>query len=142
MTTIPAAALHAWRVGIQPLLSRPALLALQVALELDDPRLMQGETCDPAPLPCVYDWPVKAACAVGFCGWVGDGLTTVGETESYFSSIVQAADKRLNDLSGAFAFLNYFDTAEWSDVRPALLAEVEANLAARNQEVACEPQSV
>lgn len=67
-----------WRFGFAPILSTAGLTALAAALEADDWRLTQGSTTTPPPLMCVQDWPVEAACALGYCGWMGDGLDTVG----------------------------------------------------------------
>ena len=67
-----------WRDGFAPVLSSAGLDALRGALGRDDPRLIQGSTSTPPPLMCVRDWPVEAACALGFCGWQGDGLDNVG----------------------------------------------------------------
>src|SRR5438046_991148 len=72
---------NVWRTGVAPLLSTESLEALRQALVHDDPRLLQGATTTPPPLQCVQDWPVEAACALGYCGWVGDGLETVAEVE-------------------------------------------------------------
>ncbi len=61
----------------------------------DDPRLTQGSTTTP-PLMCVQDWPVEAACVLGFCGWQGDGLETVAEVEG--QPVVSALDGLLRGL--------------------------------------------
>ena len=71
-----------WRDGLAPLISTEGLEALRTALCNDDARLLQGATTTPPPLQCVQDWPVEAACVLGFCGWQGDGLETVGLRES------------------------------------------------------------
>src|SRR6266511_3011955 len=63
-----------WRDGLAPLLSTEGLEALRRALESDDARLLQGATTTPPPLQCVQDWPVEAACGVGFCGWPRDEM--------------------------------------------------------------------
>jgi len=73
-----------WRDGVEPLLSLGSLEALRNGLANDDPRLLQGATTTPPPLQCVQEWPVEAACVLGYCGWEGDGLGTgggVGEKE-------------------------------------------------------------
>src|SRR5918992_267026 len=74
-----------WREGFAPVLSLKGLEALRDALAADDPRLTQGSTTTPPPLMCVQDWPVEAACALGFCGWQGDELETVGQVEEFFA---------------------------------------------------------
>src|SRR5687768_2551950 len=74
-----------WRDGFVPGLSTVGLTALRDALRGDDPRLVQGSTTTPPPLMCVQDWPVEAADALGFTGWQGDGLETVGQVEEHFA---------------------------------------------------------
>ena len=78
---------HVWREGFVPSLTTAELIALRDALRVDDPRLTQGSTTTPPPLMCVEDWPVEAACALGFCGWQGDELKTVGEVERFFADV-------------------------------------------------------
>ena len=120
-----------WRNGFVPALSLAGLLALRDALRGDDPRLVQGATTTPPPLMCVQDWPVEAACALGFCGWQGDGLGTVGEVEEHFAKCCFEADHRLGEPAACRWFLNWFDDAPRSEMRSELLAEVELALATR-----------
>lgn len=70
-----------WRTGFTPGFSTAALEALRAALVKDDPRLHQGATTTPPSLMKVQDWPCEGADAIGFCGWQGEGLETVGEVE-------------------------------------------------------------
>src|SRR5579885_1645742 len=86
-----------WREGLVPHLSVAGLQALRAALRADDQRLIQGATTAPPPLQCVQDWPVEAACALGYCGWQGDGLETVAEVEEFFSQICFYADQELGE---------------------------------------------
>jgi hypothetical protein len=58
-----------WRLGFVPVIATVGLEALRDALRADDPRLTQGSMTTPPPLNVVADWPVEAACALGFCGW-------------------------------------------------------------------------
>src|SRR5208283_1634947 len=74
-----------WRDGLAPLISTEGLESLRTALCDDDVRLLQGATTTPPPLQCVQDWPVEAACALGYCGWLGSGLATVAEVEEFFA---------------------------------------------------------
>ena len=74
-----------WREGLAPLLSMEGLEALRHGLVMDDARLLQGATTTPPPLQCVQDWAVEGACALGYCGWQGDGLETVAEVEEFFA---------------------------------------------------------
>src|SRR5579884_4022542 len=90
-----------WREGVAPLLSTPGLESLQRALTNDDGRLLQGATTTPPPLQCVQDWPVEAACALGFCGWQGEGLETVAEVEEFFARMCFEIDQRLDEPAAA-----------------------------------------
>ena len=118
------------------MLSTTGLQALKRALESDDPRLSQGSTTVPAPLMCVQDWPVEGACALGYCGWQGEGLETVGEVEEFFARMCFEADQRLGEPAGCRWFLNWFDDTPRESMRAELLDEVELALAER---VAVEP---
>jgi hypothetical protein len=128
-----------FREGIAPLISTRALLALKRALAQDDPALIQGASTSPPPLQAVQDWPVEAACAVGYCGWQGEGLQTVGEVEDFFARVCFGADQALGELAGCRWFLNWFDETPRSQMRLALLAEIELALAGRES---CRPPSV
>jgi hypothetical protein len=120
-----------WRDGLAPVLSSEGLEALKQALESDDPRLLQGATTTPPPLQCVQDWPVEAACGVGFCGWQGDGLETVAEVEEFFARVCFEVDQRLGEPAGCRWFLNWFDETPRDDMRRLLLGEVGRTLAQR-----------
>jgi hypothetical protein len=120
-----------WREGAAPLLSTTALEALQKALTSDDARLLQGATTTPPPLQCVQDWPVEAACALGFCGWQGEGLETVAEVEEFFARMCFEIDQRLGEPAACRWFLNWFDETPRDEMRPLLLAEVQRALQAR-----------
>ena len=117
-----------WRDGFVPVMSTPALEKLRDALKADDPRLSQGSTTTPPPLMCVQDWPVEAACALGFCGWQGEDLKTVGEVEEYFASLCFQADQRLGEPAACRWFLNWFDDTPREEMRKELLVEVERAL--------------
>src|SRR6185312_2440754 len=120
-----------WREGVAPLLSTPALEALQRALQSDDARLVQGATTTPPPLQCVQDWPVEAACALGYCGWQGEGLESVAEVEEYFARLCFEVDQRLGEPAACRWFLNWFDETPRDEMRSLLLAEVHRTLAQR-----------
>ncbi|HEY7329013.1 MAG TPA: hypothetical protein VH592_15325 [Gemmataceae bacterium] len=120
-----------WREGVAPLLSTTGLEALQSALKNDDARLLQGSTTTPPPLQCVQDWPVEAACALGFCGWQGDGLETVAEVEEFFARTCFEIDQRLGEPAACRWFLNWFDETPRDQMREQLLAEVQRALAQR-----------
>ena len=122
-----------WREGLAPLLSTAGLEALRRALLQDDPRLQQGATTTPPPLQCVEDWPVEGACAVGYCGWQGDGLETVGEVEEFFARMCFACDQRLGEPAGCHWLLNWLDGTPREEMRAKMLAEVNRSLALRRE---------
>lgn len=130
-----------WREGLAPLVSTEGLAVLARALEGDDHRLLQGATTTPPPLQCVQDWPVEAACAVGYCGWQGDGLETVAEVEEYFARVCFEVDQRLGEPAACRWFLNWFDETPRDEMRRLLLAEVQRTLAERRSDGADAPQS-
>ena len=123
-----------WREGVAPLLSTPGLEALRRALTNDDARLLQGATTTPPPLQCVQDWPVEAACSVGYCGWQGDGLETVAEVEEYFARVCFEVDQTLGEPAACRWFLNWFDETPRDEMRREMLAEVSRELAQRRAE--------
>ena len=118
-----------WREGMAPQLSPEALEALRRALLSDDARLLQGATTTPPPLQCVQDWPVEAACALGYCGWQGDGLETVAEVEEFFARACFEADQRLGEPAACRYFLKWYDETPREEMRRLLLAEVNRSLA-------------
>ena len=120
-----------WRDGFVPVLSTTGLEALRDALRGDDPRLTQGSTTTPPPLMCVQDWPVEAACALGFCGWQGDELESVGQVEEFFARACFEADQRLGEPAACRWFLNWFDDTPRDEMRRELLAEVEKAISDR-----------
>src|SRR5262245_62695694 len=120
-----------WRDGFAPMLSTAGLGALRDALRADDGRLLQGSTTSPPPLMCVQDWPVEAACALGFCGWQGEGLETVGEVEEFFARACFEADQRLGEPAACRWFLNWFDDTPRDEMRRELLLEVNRTLGER-----------
>jgi hypothetical protein len=117
-----------WRDGLAPLLSSTALEALRIALSCDDPRLVQGATCSPPALQAMSAQRVETACALGFCGWQGERLATVGEVEVYFQQLCDAADEQMAERAVCRFFLNWYDDTPRDAMRRALLAEVEATL--------------
>lgn len=122
---------NVWRKGLAPLLSTPSLEALRLALVQDDARLIQGATTTPPPLQCVQDWPVEAACALGYCGWQGDGLETVAEVEEFFARMCFEIDQQLGEPAACRWFLNWFDDTPREQMRRELLVEVQRSLAER-----------
>ncbi len=120
-----------WREGLAPLLSDEALNALKEGLANDDPSLIQGATSSPPPLHCVADWPLVGACLVGYCGWKGDGLETVGEVEEWFARMCFEIDQRVGEPAGCRWLLSWYDTTPRDEMRALLLAEV--NLALKDR---------
>ena len=123
-----------WRDGLAPLISTAGLEALATALHDDDARLLQGATTTPPPLQCVQDWPVEAACALGYCGWQGEGLESVAEVEEYFARLCFEVDQRLGEPAACRWFLNWFDETPRDEMRRLLLAEVNRSLALRRDD--------
>ena len=120
-----------WREGLAERISTSGLTALRRALLNDDARLLQGATTSPPPLQCVQDWPVEAACGLGYCGWQGDGLETVGQVEEFFARICFEADQALGEPAACRWFLNWFDETPREAMRQQLLPEVNRCLAHR-----------
>ena len=120
-----------WRDGIAPVLPTKGLEALRDALISDDPRLTQGSTTTPPPLMYVADWPVQAACAIGFCGWMAENMKTVKEVDKFFSQTCLLSDQRTGELADCRWFLNWFDDTPRDEMRRELLREVESAIATR-----------
>jgi hypothetical protein len=128
-----------WREGLAPQLTMNGLEALGTGLASDDPRLLQGATTMPPPLQCVQDWPVEAACVLGYCGWQGDGLETVAEVEEFFARLCFEADQVLGEPAACRWFLNWYDETPREEMCGLLLEEVKLALAERVQEEPSEP---
>ena len=130
-----------WRDGLAPLISTAGLEALRAALANDDARLLQGATTTPPPLQCVQDWPVEAACALGYCGWQGEGLESVAEVEEFFARMCCEIDNRLGEPAGCRWFLNWFDETPRDEMRSLLLTEVNRTLGRRRASSGAEEAS-
>ncbi len=130
-----------WREGLAPMLSNNALHVLRHALLADDPRLVQGVTTTPTPLPAAMALDVEAACALGYCGWQGEGLHTVGEVEEFFARMCFAIDQRTGEPAGCRWFLNWFDETPREQMRQELIAEVDRALAERYADDADMPEA-
>jgi hypothetical protein len=113
-----------WREGLATQITYDGLRALQAALMRDDPRLMQGAICSPPTLDALRDRPIACACAIGYCGWQGEGCATVGELEEYFHRICDAADAIFQEPAACRFFLNWFDETPRALMRRELLGEV------------------
>jgi hypothetical protein len=117
-----------WRDGLAPILSTAGLQALRRGLLDDDERILQGTTTSPPPLQCVADWPIEAACVIGFSGWHGERLETVAEVEDFFTCTCFEIDQRLREPGGCRWFLNWYDETPRDEMRHLLLAEVNRAL--------------
>ncbi len=130
---------HVWRAGLAPIIGTESLKALLVAARTDDKHLAQGSTTTPPPLMCVQDWPVEAACALGFCGAVENGgfshtspnPATVGQCEERFAELCFNADQRLGAPAAVRMFLNWFDDTARDVMLRELASELEAIISER-----------
>lgn len=120
-----------WREGLAPVLSTTGLEALWQALRADDLRLTQGATTTPPPLLSLAECPCDGADAIGWCGWQGEQLSTVGEVEEFFARTCYETDQRMGEPAACRWFLNWFDDTPRDEMRPQLLDEVERILAQR-----------
>jgi hypothetical protein len=120
-----------WRDGLAPQISSEALESLRLALVYDNPRLAQGATCSPPALEALCGQPVERACALGYCGWQGDGRRRVGEIDDYFQRLCDAADERMAERAVCRFFVNWYDDTPRDQMRRQLLAEVEETLRRR-----------
>lgn len=125
--------------GFCPHLSDTHLRVLLEACERDDPRFTQGSTTTPPSLVCVQDWPVEAACALGFCGWQGDNLPNVGKVEEFFADACFSADATLGEPAACRWFLNWFDDTPRDEMRTTLAEWCRDVLATRMTAVAPAP---
>lgn len=119
------------RDGLFPQLSTEGLLALRKGLQEDDSKLIQGATTTPPPMQCVLDWPIEGACLIGYCGWQGDGLKTVGEVEEFFAETCFEADRALGEPAAVRYLLNWFDDCPRDEMRIKLGLEIDDELALR-----------
>ena len=124
-----------WRTGIVPQLADTGLVALRKALMTDDPRLVQGSTCLPPALEAIGEEAVEGACAIGFCGWHGEGHAEVGSLEAFFERVCSIADSTLDDPGANRLFVDWFDSTPRSVMRAELLNEVHRELRCRAQMV-------
>jgi hypothetical protein len=68
---------------------------------------------------------------LGFCGWQGEGLGTVGEVEEYFARVCYEADCNLGEAGAVRYFINWYDETPRDEMRRNLLAEVNTESATR-----------
>jgi hypothetical protein len=122
-----------WRRGFAPGLMTEGLESLRQALVDDDIRLIQSATTQPPANERLLGCQADAACAVTFCGWQGEQLSTVGQLDVFFNRICFEADCRLGDSAASRWFLNWYDHTPRDEMRQALLPEVERELLARQR---------
>jgi hypothetical protein len=106
-------------------------VALEGALDLNDPRLLQGDTVSPLPLHPHACRPVQGAWPIAFAGWKCEGLLIVADLEEFFARVIFRARERLGDPTGGRYFLNWWDDSPRDEARRAPLAEVRRGLAVR-----------
>ena len=114
-----------FREGFAPQLSTRALTALRNGLAENDSSIIQGLTTKPPPTLHMSDWPVECACPIGYCGWAGEGLNTIGEVEEFFCKMCYEADQRLGEPAGCRYLLNWIDDTHRHIVFTQLLEEVD-----------------
>ena len=125
-----------WRDGFLQALSRQGLMTLKEALLHDDRRLLQGAACFPMPTVAGRDREVRGACALGWCGWRGEGLKTIGQVEAYVERLCLDADAALQEPAACRYFLNWYDDTPRAQMRRELLAEVKRALQSQASEAA------
>lgn len=113
-----------FREGIAPQLSTAGMQALATALQTDDARLLQGTTTSPPALQAVYGWSLEGADAIGYCGWHGDGLSTVAEAEEFFGKVCYECDQVIGEPAACRWWLNWYDDTTRNEMRRELLPEV------------------
>ncbi len=118
-----------WRVGVALQLSELGLLALQRALQKDDPRLLQGATVSPP--PSLPDCTPDGACPVAFGCWHGDDLGTIGDISDAFAQVCYHSDKLTGEPADIRHLLNWVDETPREKMRRELLAEVNLELSKR-----------
>jgi hypothetical protein len=113
------------------LVSEESLAALEDGLRTGDGRLVQKTTTSPPPMPCVSDWPCEGACLVGYCGWRGDGLETVGEVEEYFARMCFEIDRAIGEAAGCRWLLNWYDESPMAEVVAEVIPAIHRERARR-----------
>jgi hypothetical protein len=128
--------MEAWRVAWRAFaagLTLEQLDAIEHGLVSDDPALVQGATTTPPPLQCVLDWQCEGACLIGYAGWKGSGIGTVGEVEDFFADRCHAADQAMGEPAGCRHLLNAFDDWPRDEMIANLLPEVRRAIAERER---------
>ncbi len=122
----------AFKEGFALLISTNGLKALRKALEINSSLLIQGVVTEPSILECIADWEVEGACAIGYCGWIGEKLKTIKEVEKYFTIKCHQADIILDGQAYARDFLLWYDNTPQEEVRFRLIFWTVEILGTRN----------
>lgn len=129
--------MESWRLtlrqGLFPLLNNQHLEVLLKACCEDDPKLIQGATTTPLPLAC-QDWPVEAACLLGYAGWQGDNLETVGEVKSFFADLCFKIDQNMGEPASCRFLINWYDETERKEMLRELASELVVEIDRRSNE--------
>jgi hypothetical protein len=80
---------------------------------------------------CHTERPVEGCCSIGWCGWHGEKLETVGQVEEFFARSCFEADQRLGEPAACRWFLHWYDDTPRDLMRLDLLHEVERTLEQR-----------
>jgi|SRR5882724_1516151 len=122
-----------FKQGFAPIMSTKALTALLAACETDDIRLTQGGTTTPPPMMGVRGWACEGSCGIGYAGWQGEELDTVGEVEEYFAMKCFQSDELLGEPAACRWFLNFFDDTPRGEMLTTLAGWIRSALADRDQ---------
>jgi hypothetical protein len=123
-----------WREGIAPNISEKGLRSLQLLLRFDSSRVIQGSVSVPPNLAGMHEMMPVAACAIGICGWQGEGCKSVAQVEGYFHRVCDAADSQFDEPATTRYFLNWFDETPREVMRREMLSEVALALKEKNHE--------
>ena len=120
------------RKGFIPLMSTGALVGAGAGAGDGRPEVDPGGDDHAPALQAVQDWPCEAADFVGYGGWQGDGLDTVGEVEEFFARLCFECDNRLGEPAGCKHWLNYWDETPRNEAFENALWEVRYALETRD----------
>ncbi len=126
--------MESWRLvwrAMAPSMPTLGLISLYKALRTDDPRLMQGATTTPPPLISMTDEPCEGADAIGWIGWHGLPLHTVGQVEEWFARCCYETDQAMQEPAACRWLLEWFDDGNREMVFNSLAAEVYEELRKR-----------
>lgn len=129
---------RAFRLGILPQLDEEALVALYVALNADDSRIIQGATLEPPALEFTEMELVESCCPLAFCIWQGEEMT-VSELEGHWCDMLATCDK-LAYPRASRDFLRWWDATPRHLAVKALCREVLYVWA--NRPCECDPRSL